>query len=69
MANQRWYTQSATGDIPSERRRFCAGVTWTEDQSSYNIYLYGGLSVQTQGGPGFDDVYILTLPTFTWIKW
>lgn len=31
-------------------------------------YLYGGAGI----GPnttGFDDVYILTLPSFTWIKW
>jgi hypothetical protein len=37
-------------------------------QSSYNIYLYGGAGF----GPNatsFDDVYILTIPSFTWIKW
>ena len=35
-----WYTQSSTGDIPQPRRRFCAGVAWSEDQSSYNMYVY-----------------------------
>jgi hypothetical protein len=69
IIGQRWYTQNATGDIPANRRRFCAGATWAQDQSSYNIYLYGGNSVPAEGGPGFDDVYILTLPSFTWIKW
>ncbi|KAI5465690.1 hypothetical protein BGZ63DRAFT_111118 [Mariannaea sp. PMI_226] len=61
------YTQNATGDVPDMRRRFCAGVTWVEDQSSYNIYLYGGLG-EANGSSGFDDIYILTLPTFTWIR-
>ncbi|KAF4970117.1 hypothetical protein FSARC_2786 [Fusarium sarcochroum] len=61
------YKQNATGDVPESRRRFCAGATWAEDQSSYNIYLYGGAG-EKEGSSGFDDIYILTLPTFTWIK-
>ncbi|KAF4976207.1 hypothetical protein FZEAL_7099 [Fusarium zealandicum] len=61
------YFQNATGDVPESRRRFCAGATWVEDQSSYNIYLYGGAG-EEEGSIGFDDIYILSLPTFTWIK-
>jgi hypothetical protein len=37
MASSRWYKQTASGDIPGMRARFCAGVTWAEDQSSYNV--------------------------------
>ena len=29
-------------------------------------YLYGGASINE--GPGFGDTYILSLPSFTWIK-
>ncbi|KAH7170433.1 hypothetical protein EDB81DRAFT_164491 [Dactylonectria macrodidyma] len=61
------YLQNATGDVPEMRRRFCAGATWVDDQSSYNIYLYGGLG-EAEGSSGFDDIYILSIPTFTWIK-
>lgn len=68
MADNKWYTQTATGNIPANRRKFCAGVTWTEDQSSYNIYLYGGFGFG-ENATGFDDVYILSMPTFEWIKW
>lgn len=32
-----WYTQSSTGAIPRPRRKFCAGVAWSKDQSSYNM--------------------------------
>jgi hypothetical protein len=32
-----WYTQEATGEIPGDRRRFCAGAAWVPDQSSYNM--------------------------------
>ncbi|KAL9062554.1 MAG: hypothetical protein Q9157_008822 [Trypethelium eluteriae] len=63
-----WYNQTATGTVPDERGKFCAGVTWPDDQSSYNIYLYGGQGHQN-GDVAFDDVYILTLPSFQWIKW
>ncbi|KAE8152936.1 hypothetical protein BDV25DRAFT_127561 [Aspergillus avenaceus] len=67
IAGSKWYKQKATGDVPDGRRRFCAGATWAEDRSSYNIYVYGGLAAGRSGG--FPDIYVLTLPTFTWIKW
>ncbi|TKA45690.1 hypothetical protein B0A49_12057, partial [Cryomyces minteri] len=68
LASSKWYTQTASGDIPEMRRKFCAGATWAEDRSSYNIYLYGGFGMPPNT-TGFDDVYILTIPSFTWIKW
>ncbi|KAI5456047.1 hypothetical protein BGZ63DRAFT_518557 [Mariannaea sp. PMI_226] len=61
------YTQNATGNVPEMRRRFCAGVSWPDDQSSYNIYLYGGLG-QAVGSTGFDDAYVLSIPSFTWTR-
>ncbi|KAE8378052.1 hypothetical protein BDV26DRAFT_262411 [Aspergillus bertholletiae] len=67
ISGSKWYTQKATGQIPERRRKFCAGVTWAQDYSSYNIYLYGGLGAPD--GIGFDEIYILTLPSFKWIKW
>lgn len=33
----KWYKQKASGDVPEERSRFCAGVTWAGDRSSYNM--------------------------------
>ncbi|KAL2881269.1 hypothetical protein SGCOL_003217 [Colletotrichum sp. CLE4] len=68
VLSSKWYTQKASGDVPGMRRRFCAGVTWAGDQSSYNIYMYGGANAPGVLGAGFDDLYILSIPTFTWIK-
>jgi len=68
VAESKWYLQSAGGDVPDSRRKFCAGVAWVEDQSSYNIYLYGGAGFGVNA-TGFDDVYILSMPSFQWIKW
>ncbi|KIH94418.1 hypothetical protein SPBR_05604 [Sporothrix brasiliensis 5110] len=67
VLSSKWYAQHASGTIPGDRRRFCAGVTWAADQSSYNIYLYGGASMPPDTA-GYDDMYVLSLPTFTWIK-
>jgi hypothetical protein len=62
--NNLWYSQTATGDIPSSRVDFCLVAAPAQDNSSTNIYLYGG----TSDGTIFDDVYVLSLPSFTWVK-
>ncbi|KFG82558.1 putative cell wall anchored protein [Metarhizium anisopliae] len=65
-----WSTQTATGEIPQNRRKFCMDVAWAPDKSSFNIYLWGGLSVPPPvvNTTSFNDVYILTLPSFVWVK-
>lgn len=68
IGDNKWYLQTATGNIPPNRRKFCAGATWADDQSSYNVYLYGGFGFG-ENITGFDDVWILSMPTFEWIKW
>jgi hypothetical protein len=37
IASGKWYSQDASGDVPADRRRFCAGAAWAPDQSSYNM--------------------------------
>ncbi|KAH7066721.1 hypothetical protein BKA63DRAFT_571128 [Paraphoma chrysanthemicola] len=61
----KWYQQKATGDITESRSRFCGAVAWPDDRSSFNIYLYGGLA---RNSTAFDDLYVLSLPSFTWLK-
>ncbi|EAA28598.1 hypothetical protein GE21DRAFT_4679 [Neurospora crassa] len=68
VLSSKWYVQNATGEVPGKRRRFCAGATWAGDKSSYNIYIYGGASTPPDNHPGYDDVYILTIPSFQWLK-
>jgi hypothetical protein len=68
IATTTWYSQRASGDIPPVRRRFCAGATWPDDRTSLNIYAYGGLSAGADGN-AFDDLYILSLPSFQYLKW
>lgn len=32
-----WSTQTATGEIPQNRRQFCIDVAWAPDKSSFNM--------------------------------
>ncbi|TLD27443.1 host cell factor [Venturia nashicola] len=59
-----WYSQNTTGKIPSPRIDACSIMVAAPDNSSYNIYLYGGRDPVL--GKMYDDIYILSLPSFTW---
>ncbi|KAI9845171.1 MAG: hypothetical protein M1837_005056 [Sclerophora amabilis] len=65
IKNDEWYTQTAEGEIPDGRNNFCGVTAVARDSSSYNIYISGG---QTGDDSGADDVYILSVPSFTWFK-
>ncbi|KAL8651289.1 MAG: hypothetical protein Q9210_003334 [Variospora velana] len=60
-----WYKQKVTGDIPERRVDFCVMLAGANDRSSNNIYMYGGRGAN---GSSFDDVHILSIPSFTWTK-
>src|SRR4051794_29388959 len=69
IANSMWYKQSTSGTTPEIRVNPCAVVAAAADGSSFQIYLYRGQNLipygkQTQ----YDDIWILTIPSFTWIK-
>ncbi|KAL8847654.1 MAG: hypothetical protein Q9221_007296 [Calogaya cf. arnoldii] len=68
-ASHRFYNQSATGNVPRGRQDFCvAGVNSTE--GTYEIFLYGGDNghLGAQEGLSYDEIHILTLPAFYWVK-
>ncbi|KAH8673072.1 hypothetical protein BGZ61DRAFT_508751 [Ilyonectria robusta] len=67
VASATWYTQMTSGHTPKIRRRFCGGATWAQDGSSYNIYIYGGAGFPSNTAD-YDDIYILTIPSFQWIR-
>ncbi|KAJ3571237.1 hypothetical protein NPX13_g5448 [Xylaria arbuscula] len=70
IASSQWYHQKTSGDeIPQVRVNPCAVVFSAPDASSFNIYMYGGqnlLPVDEQ--VQYTDIWILTIPSFTWIK-
>ena len=60
-----WVKQKATGDIPPSRRDGCSVLVPAPDLSSYQIYVFSGVSV---GDVHILDMYVLSIPTFTWTK-
>lgn len=62
-----WYTQTITGTAPESRVDFCLVLASAPDNSSHNIYMYGGWD-PTQSNKYFDEVWVLSLPSFTWVE-
>ena len=68
-----WYEQTAVAGnkkdgIPSRRMDFCTGLGTATDYSSNQIFVYGGTDISEPTPSLLDDIWILTLPTFQWIK-
>ncbi|MCJ1239231.1 hypothetical protein MMC14_007225 [Varicellaria rhodocarpa] len=65
-----WYSQTASGDIPEPRQEFCAVGIQDDTDSTYEIFIHGGV---LYGGLGqassdSDQVYVLSLPAFHWLR-
>jgi hypothetical protein len=67
IAGNRWYKQTST-NAPGTRTRGCAVLATASDYSSFNIYYYGGFDGISPKDPFDDDVWVLSLPSFTWTR-
>ena len=69
VASSTWYKQATSGQSPSIRVNPCAVAASAADGSSTNIYLYGGQNLVPYNQQiQYDDLWILSVPSFTWIK-
>ncbi|KAB5572591.1 hypothetical protein GE09DRAFT_1269550 [Coniochaeta sp. 2T2.1] len=69
IANSVWYHQKTSGTPPGVRVNPCAVIASAPDASSFQIYLYGGQNlVPYQAQTQYSDMYILSIPSFTWVK-
>ena len=69
IASSTWYKQSTSGPTPGIRVNPCAVAVSAPDGSSTNIYMFGGQSLLPYGNQTqYNDMWILTLPSFTWIQ-
>ncbi|KAK0644772.1 hypothetical protein DIS24_g8518 [Lasiodiplodia hormozganensis] len=64
----KWYDQETTGNTPLARKEFCT-TGLASDNKTYEIFVYAGWGgdLGTASIP-YDQIYILTLPAFHWIK-
>ncbi|KAL4914002.1 hypothetical protein BDW62DRAFT_191437 [Aspergillus aurantiobrunneus] len=67
VAQDVWYIQNTTGEIPPQLTQFCSVYASAADGSSHNIYIYGGYDGLDPYNDPSDDVYVLSLPSFEWI--
>lgn len=69
IANSTWYKQSTSGPTPDIRVNPCTVAQSAADGSSIQVYMYGGQNLIPAGNQTqYDDVWILTIPSFTWIR-
>ncbi len=68
IRNQRWYSQETSGDRPPQLTQFCSVVAPARDNSSFNIYIYGGYDGLEDTSVPSDDVFVLSVPSFIWTK-
>ncbi|KAF2834811.1 hypothetical protein M501DRAFT_989388 [Patellaria atrata CBS 101060] len=69
IATSTWYKQATTGKTPKYRVNPCAVVAAAADGSSYNVYMFGGQNlVPYQEQIQMNDMWILSVPSFTWIE-
>ncbi|OAT06269.1 cell wall anchored protein [Blastomyces gilchristii SLH14081] len=64
-----WYKQATSGETPAIRVNPCAVAASAADGSSTQVYLYAGQNLIPYGEQiQYDDMWILSIPSFTWIK-
>ncbi|KAF8538422.1 hypothetical protein BDD12DRAFT_741343 [Trichophaea hybrida] len=69
LGTQKWTKQSTDGPTPKYRVNPCAVVASAPDGSSHNVYFFGGQNLVPYAQQlQYDDMYILTVPAFTWIQ-
>lgn len=66
IQSKNWYGVTATGDLPEARSQFCAVVSASVDQSTFQVTIFGGWNGYL--GRNYEDVFVLTVPSFRWIK-
>jgi hypothetical protein len=68
VASGTWYNQPTTGQQPGPLTQGCTVVASAQDNSSHNIYWYGGFDGIDVTKPFSDDVWVLSVPSFVWTK-
>ncbi|KAL9946212.1 hypothetical protein ACHAP6_000874 [Verticillium nonalfalfae] len=67
IASDEWYKQPSEG-APTASTRGCAVLASAQDASSHNIYYYGGYPGVDPREDFSDEVWVLSLPSFTWTR-
>lgn len=67
ISDKVWYEQPTSG-APGALTQGCTVLASADDGSSHNIYWYGGFDGLHPTQTFSDDVWILSIPSFIWMK-
>ncbi|TGZ76306.1 hypothetical protein EX30DRAFT_258051 [Ascodesmis nigricans] len=66
-----WYHQKTARGLederPPPRTRYCGDVVYSESTKSWDLWIYGGQFVD-HPDDGMEDVHVLTMPKFQWVR-
>lgn len=68
IASKQWFVQKTSGTPPGQLTEFCSVYAAANDSSSFSIYIYGGYDGLNADYLPSDDVWILSVPSFQWVK-
>ena len=55
-----------TDSTPIPRVKPCTVIARAKDGSSYNIYMFGGWDGDPNSSVGYNDLWVLSIPSFQW---
>lgn len=69
IAGETWYKQATSGPSPEVRVNPCAVAASAADGSSVQVYVYSGQKLLPfKSQEQINDMWILSIPSFTWIE-
>ena len=68
IASKTWYEQETSNAPTTPLAQGCTVLASSDDGSTHNIYWYGGFDGLHPMQPFSDEVWVLSLPTFTWVQ-
>lgn len=68
IENKQWYMQPTNSGNPPPLTQGCTVVASSSDYTSHNIYWYGGFDGINPAKSFNDDVWILSIPSFMWMR-
>lgn len=69
LQTKEWTKQATSGSTPKYRVNPCSIVASAPDATSHQVYMFGGQDlIPTGQQTQYQDMWILTVPSFTWIQ-
>ena len=71
VRGKRWYQQNTSwpdDGPPPTRTRFCSSVVHDKELNTWDLWVHGGQQLGANSTEGVDDIWVLSMPSFTWVR-